>query len=101
MALCLLEGSARMTDADGHEFHLSLHRFEIGDTWGVLGGLPLKSFLTSEVLAKSDLNEDKVALLAVESAWVRRRDFWYSCGVDEVGGGAVSRPEKGLLGLVG
>jgi len=52
-------------------------------------------------LAESDLDNDEVALLAVESAWVRRWGVRYSSGVDEVGGGAVSRSEEGLLGLEG
>ena len=58
MVMCLLESGVRMADGDGHEFHLSPCRFESGDEWGVLGGLILKPLLTSEVLAKSDLNED-------------------------------------------
>ena len=53
------------------------------------------------VLAESDLDDDEVTLLAIESAWVRRRGVRYSSGVDEIGGGTVSRPEKGLLGLEG
>ena len=57
--------------------------------------------MASEVLAKSDLDEDEVALLAVEGVRVRRRGVLYSSGVDEVGNGAVSRPEKSLLGLMG
>jgi hypothetical protein len=101
MALCHIEGGARMADGDGREFYLSPHRFESGDEWGVLGGLLLKPLVASEVLTKPDLDEDEVALLTVERDWVRRRDVRYSSGVDEVGGGAVSRPEKALLGLMG
>ena len=58
MVLCLLEGNAHMADGDGHEFHLSPHRFESVDEWGVLGGILLKPLMASEVLAKSDLDED-------------------------------------------
>ena len=54
-----------------------------------------------EVLAESHLDDDDVALLAVEKARARRWGVRYSSAVDEVGGGAVSRPEKGLLGLAG
>ena len=93
MALRLREGCARVADGDGHEFHLSPHRFESCDEWGVLGGLLLKPLVASEVLAESDFDEDEVALLAVESARVRRRGVRYSSGVNEVGGCAVSRPE--------
>ncbi len=57
--------------------------------------------MATEVLAVSDLNDDEVALLAVEIARVRRRDVRYSYGVDEIGGGAVSRPEEGVLSLMG
>ncbi len=81
-----------MADGDGQEVHLSPNRFKSYDEWGVLGGLLLKPLVASEVLAESDLNEDKVALIAVESARVRCRGVRYSSGV-EVGGGAVSRPE--------
>jgi hypothetical protein len=90
-----------MADGDGHEFHLPPHRLEGGDEWGVFGGLLLTALVTSEVLAESDLDEDQVAFLAIESAWVPRLGVWYPSGVDEVGGGAMSRMEKGLLGLVG
>ena len=93
MALCILEGGASVADGDGHEFHLSPYRFESGDEWGVFGGLLLKPLVASEVLAESDLDDDEVALLVVESSRVRRRGIWYSHGVDEVGGGAVSRPQ--------
>ena len=55
----------------------------------------------SEVFAKSDFDEDEVALLAVEGGRGRRRGVRHSSGVDEVRGGAVSRPEKSLMGLVG
>jgi hypothetical protein len=56
-----------MADGNGHEFHLSPHRYESGDEWGVLGRLLLKPLVASEVLPKSDLDEDEVALLAIES----------------------------------
>ena len=82
-----------MADGDGHEFHFTPHHFESYAEWGVLGGLLLKPLMASEVPAESDLDEDEVALLAVESARVRRRGVRYSFGVDEVGGGAVSCPE--------
>ena len=83
MASCLLESGAR--DGDGHEFQLPPYRLESGDEWCVLVGLLFEPLLTSEVLEKSDLDEDSVALLAVESAWVRRRGVLYPSGVDEVG----------------
>ncbi len=67
MAMSLLEGGARVADGDGHEFHLSPYHLEGGNEWGVLGGLLLKPLMPSEVLAESDLEEDQVALLAVES----------------------------------
>jgi hypothetical protein len=93
MALRLLEGGARVADGDGHEYYLPPQRLEGGDERGVLGGLLLKTLVASEVLAEADLEDDEDALLAVESAWVRRRGARYSSGVDEVGGGAVSLPE--------
>ena len=86
---------------DGNEFHLSPHRFKGDDEWGVLGGFLLKPLVSSEFVTESDLDEDEVALLAVESARVRRRGVRYSSGVNEVGGGAVSRPEKGSPGSRG
>ena len=102
MALRLREGCARVADGDGHEIPLSPHRFEGGDEGGVLlGCLLLKPLVAFEVLAESDFDEDKVALLADESARVRRRGVRYSSGVNEVGGCAVSHPEKVLLGLEG
>ena len=58
MVMCHGEGNARVVDGDGHRFHLYPHRFESGDVWGVIGGLLLKPLVTSEVLAKSDLDED-------------------------------------------
>jgi len=54
-----------------------------------------------EVLAESDLDDDEDALLAVNGARVRRRIVRYASGVDEVGGGAVSLPEYGVLNLLG
>ena len=58
MALCLLEGGARVADGDGHEFHLSPNRIESGDNWGLFGGLLLKPLVASEVLGESDLDDD-------------------------------------------
>ena len=101
MTMSLLKGGARVADGNGHEFHLSPYPLEGGNEWGVLGSLLLEPLLTSYVLAESDFEEDQVALLAVESAGVRRRGIRYPFGVDEVGGGAVSRSEYGLLGLDG
>ena len=64
MALRLREDCARVTDGDGHEFHLSPRHFEAGDEWSVLGGFLLKPLAPpEEVLAESDLDEDEVALL--------------------------------------
>jgi len=105
MALCFLEGGADVANRDGHEFHLSIYiyiyLFEGGDEWGVLGGLLLEPLVASEVLAESDIDDDEATPLAVEDDRVRQRGVRYSSGVDEVGGGAVSLPEKGLLDLVG
>ena len=93
MAMSLLKGGARVAEGDGHEFHLSPDPLEGGNDWGVLRGLLLDPLLTSEVLTKSDFDEDQVALLAVESAWARRRGVRYPSGVEEVGGRAVSHSE--------
>ena len=41
MALCRGEDGVRVANGDGHKFHISPHRFESGDEWGVLGGLLL------------------------------------------------------------
>ncbi len=90
MALCLLEGCARVADGDGHKIHLPPYRIKSGDEWGVLGGLLLKLLVASEVLAETDLEGDKGALLSVKGCRVWRRGVRYSSGVDEVGGGAVS-----------
>ena len=92
-SLRLLEGGARVADGDGHETHLPPHLLESVDEWGVLGGLLLEPLVAPEVLAESDLDNDKDALLAVEGAKVRRRGVRYSSGVDEVKGGAMSLPE--------
>ena len=101
MALRLLEYGARVARGDGQEFHLPPYRLTSGDEWGVLGGLLLNSLVASEVLAYSDLDDDDDALLSVEGAWVRRRGVRYSSAVDKVGGGAVSLPKQGFLGLEG
>ena len=93
MALCPLEGGACVADGDGHEYHLSPQRLEGVDKLGVFCGLLLKPLVAPEVLAKSDLEDEEDALFAVEGVWVRRRGVWYSSGVDEVGGGAMSLPE--------
>ncbi len=90
-----------MANGDGHEFHLSPYRFYSNDEWGVPDGLLLEPLVASEGLAESHFDDDEVALLAVGSARVRRRGVRYPSGVDEVGGGAVSHPEKGFLGLAG
>ena len=101
MALSLLKGGARVAEGDGHKFHLSPYPLEGGNEWGVLKSLLLEPLLTTEVLAESDLEEDQVALLAVESTWVRRGSVRHPSAVDEVGSGAVPRSEEGLLGLKG
>ncbi len=93
MAFCFLEDGAGVADRDGHEFHLFPYLFEGGDEWGVLGDLLLEPLVSSEVLGKSDLDDDEVTPLAVEGGQVRRRGVRYSSGVDQVGGGAVSLPE--------
>ncbi len=69
-ALCLGEGGTGAADGNGHKFHLSPFSFESVDEWGVLDGLLLKLLVATEVPAESDLDDDKVALLAVESALV-------------------------------
>ena len=99
--MCHGEGGAGVADGDGHEFHLSPYWFGSDDEGGIFGGLLLKPLVAFKVLEESDLDEDEVAFLAVESARVRRRDVRYSFGVDELEGGAVSLPETGLPGLVG
>ena len=93
MAVRLREGCGRVADGDGHELHLSPHRFEGGDEWGVLGGLLLKTLVASELLAESNIKDDQDALLAVEGARVRPRDVRYSSSVNEVAGDAVSLSE--------
>jgi len=93
MALRFLEGGTRVADGDGHDFHLPPQRLESVDEWDVLGGLLLKPLVAPEVLAESDLDNDKDALLSVEGARIRRRGVRYSSSVDKVGGGAVSLPE--------
>jgi hypothetical protein len=82
-----------VADGDGHKFYLSPYPLEDGNELGVLRSLLLEPLLTSEVLTETDLEEDEVALLAVENTWVRRRGVRYPSGVDEVGGGAVSQSE--------
>ena len=72
IALRLLEGGARVADGDGHEYHLPPHRLESVDEWGLLGGLLFKPLVAPAVLTESDFDNDKVALLSVESARVRR-----------------------------
>jgi hypothetical protein len=71
MAQCFLEGGTGVADGDGHDLHLSPYRFESGDKLGILGDLPLKPLVATEVLAESDLDDVEVALLAVEIARVR------------------------------
>ena len=70
MALCFLEGGVRVADGDGHVFYLSPHCLESVDKWGVLGGLLLTPLVASEVLTKSDLDNDEGAMLSVKGARV-------------------------------
>ena len=56
--------------------------------------------MTSEVPAKVDLDEDEVALLAVEGARVQGGCVRDSLGVDEVGSRSMTRCEEGGLGLL-
>ena len=93
MAIYHVEGGAGVADGDGQEFRVTPYPFEGINEWGVIGGLLSKPFVTSEVLAETDLDEDEVALLAVDIARVRRRNVGHFSGVDEVGGGSVSRLE--------
>ena len=85
MAICHVEGGAGVADGDGHGFHLTPYAFEGIDEWGVLSSLLLKPLVASEALAETDLDEDEVALLAVDVPRVLRRAVMYSSGVDEVG----------------
>ncbi len=64
-ALCLLENGASVSDGDGHELHLASHRFESVYEWGVLSEFFFEPLIASECSAKSDIEEDKVARLAV------------------------------------
>ncbi len=93
VALCHGEGCASMANVHDHEIHLSPQRFESCDEKGVLGGLLLKPRVASEVPVESDIDEDEVALLVVESVRVRRRGVWDSFVVDEVGGRSMYRSE--------
>ncbi len=88
-AVCLGEGGSGVADGDGNEFHLCPLRFESVDEWVVLVGLLLKILGATEVPAESDLDDDEVALLAVESALVRRGGVRDSSSVDEVGPSGV------------
>ncbi len=69
-AVCLLKGGAGVVVGDGYELHLAPKRLELVDEGGVLGGLLLAPLVASEVLAKADLDDDQVALLAVEGGGV-------------------------------
>ncbi len=73
-----------MADVDGHELHLAPKRLELVDEWGVFGGLLSEPLLASEVLVETDLDDDHVALLAVEGGRVHRRGVRDSSGVDKV-----------------
>ncbi len=59
----------------------------------------MEPLVASEVLAETYLDDDQVALLAVEGGRFHRwgvRDF---SGVDEVWGCSMSRSEEAVLGL--
>ncbi len=71
-AVFLVEDGAGVVDGDGHELHLAPKRLELVDKWSVFGGLLLEPLVASEVLAETDLDDDQVALLAVEGGRVHR-----------------------------
>ena len=71
MALRHGEGGAILAGGDGYEYHLLPYHSESVDEWGVLGGLLLLSSVAAEVYVEPYLDEDEVALHAVESARVR------------------------------
>ena len=96
-AVCLLEGGAGVADGDGHELHLSPELLEFIDEGGVFGGLLLEPLVASEVLAETDLDNDHVALLAVEGGRVRLGAVRDSSGVDQVGGCSLSRAKEAFL----
>ena len=85
-----------MAYRDGNELHLTPHFLEGGDKWGVLDGLFALPLFAAEVSAEADLDDEKVALLPVESGRVRPGAIRDSPGVDEVGGGSVSRGEEAV-----
>ena len=74
-------------------------RLELVDEWGVFGGLLLEPLVASEVLAETNLDDDQVALLAVEGGRVHRWGVRDCSGVDEVWGCSMSRSEEVVLGL--
>ena len=63
---------------------------ELPDEVDVLGGLGLAFFITSQIPAESDLNDDESAEFLVEGCRVRGGGVGYSPGVYEVRGCAVS-----------
>ncbi len=94
-AVCLLEGGAGVADGNGRELHLSLERLELVDEGGVFCGILLEPLVASEVLAETNLDDDKVALLAVEGGRVHRWGVPVSSGgVYEVWGCSMSRSEE-------
>jgi hypothetical protein len=99
--VCLLKGGAGVVDGDGYELHLAPERLELVDEGGVLDGLLLAPLVASEVLSEADLDDDQVALLAVEGGGVRRWGVRDSSGVYEVRGCSMSRPEETVLSLEG
>ena len=57
--------------------------------------------VASEVLAEADLNDDQIALLAVEGGGVQRWGVRDPSGVNEVRGCSMARPKEAVLSLVG
>ncbi len=79
VSLRLAESGARVADGDGHELHLAPDGLEGGDDGGVLLSLLLSSLVACQVPTESDLDENQVALLAVEGVrvWL---ESWVASG---------------------
>ncbi len=75
--LGLGKGGADVADWDGNELHIPPYGFDGGDEGGVLGGLVVKLGVATEFSAEADLDEDEVALLALDGGWVRIRGVKY------------------------
>ena len=80
---------ACMSDWEAHELHSTPMSPKDGDEGGVLLGLVQKLLAESKVLAEADLDDDEVAVPAVEEGWVGVLDVGDSSGVDEIGAAPV------------